>query len=44
MEERTTDHKYLSDWALEHVWTPLRSWQELTGPDGFNIFIEGKGC
>jgi len=30
--------------TLEHVWVPGRAWDVLTGPDGFNIFKEGKGC
>ncbi|MFX0200296.1 MAG: aspartate aminotransferase family protein [Candidatus Hodarchaeota archaeon] len=30
--------------VLKHVWVPLRAWNVMNDPDGFNIFIEGKGC
>ena len=30
--------------VFEHVYVPVRPWNVLTGPDGFNIFTEGKGC
>ena len=30
--------------ALEHTAVPLRTWNAMTAPDGFNIFVEGKGC
>jgi len=39
--ERFDDMRQL---VLDHVWVPLRPWNALAGPDGFNIFVEGKGC
>jgi adenosylmethionine-8-amino-7-oxononanoate aminotransferase len=44
MKKKANEFGYLDQWALNHVWTPLRSWNELTGPDGFKIFTEGTGC
>ncbi len=44
MEERKESFEELRQWALDHVWIPLRSWKVMSGPDGFNIFVEGKGC
>ncbi len=29
--------------SYEHVFTPLRPWNVLTGRHGLNIFVEGKG-
>ena len=42
MEEKELN--VLNQWAIEHVWNPRRPWNVLTGPDGFKIFTEGKGC
>ncbi len=44
MEERRENPEELKRWALEHVWVPLRPWNVMTAPGGFNIFVEGKGC
>lgn len=30
--------------VLEHLWIPLRTWDVMIGPDGFSIFVKGKGC
>lgn len=35
--------KELRQLAIDHVFTPARPWNVLTGPGGFNIFTEGKG-
>lgn len=44
MEEKRESYEELRQWALDHVWVPLRPWKVMTSPSGFNIFIEGKGC
>jgi adenosylmethionine-8-amino-7-oxononanoate aminotransferase len=44
MEERKETAEELKKWAMEHVWVPLRPWNVMTSPGGFNIFVEGKGC
>ncbi len=44
MEDRREDVEQLRQWGLDHVWIPLRPWSVMAGPDGFNIFVEGKGC
>lgn len=44
MKEKAETFKDLRPLALEHVWIPLRSWNIMTAPGGFNIFVEGKGC
>jgi adenosylmethionine-8-amino-7-oxononanoate aminotransferase len=38
------DIEQLNNWAIDYVWTPRRSWDVLTGPEGFHTFTEGKGC
>lgn len=38
--EEMVNHK---QWAIDHVWTPLRPCDVLTAPDGFAIFTRGKG-
>ncbi|MBF0278637.1 MAG: aspartate aminotransferase family protein [SAR324 cluster bacterium] len=40
-EETFEDLRQLT---LDHTWVPARPWNVLNGPDGFNIFTEGKGC
>jgi adenosylmethionine-8-amino-7-oxononanoate aminotransferase len=42
--EEKEDFSNLMQAALDHVWVPLRPWNVMTAPDGFNIFVEGKGC
>jgi len=44
MQKEKEDAAYLTQLALDHVWTPLRPWNALTAPGGFTIFTEGKGC
>jgi adenosylmethionine-8-amino-7-oxononanoate aminotransferase len=39
--EKLEDFKQL---VLDHTWVPLRPWNVLAGPAGFNIFVEGEGC
>lgn len=44
MNEVTEKLDDLRQWALDHVWVPLRPWNVMTSPGGFSIFVEGKGC
>lgn len=30
--------------TLDHTWVPARPWNALKAQDGFNIFMDGKGC
>lgn len=44
MKEASYEFDNLGQLALEHVWVPIRPWNELTALRGFSIFTEGKGC
>ena len=44
MKEEREEITKLRQWALDHVWAPLRPWDALTAPGGFTIFTHGKGC
>lgn len=42
--EETKRFEHLRQLALSHVWQPLRTWNAMKAPSGFNIFVEGNGC
>ena len=44
MDESKVTVEDLKQMALEHVWIPIRPWNVMTGPDGYNIFTSGNGC
>lgn len=42
--DKAENFEDLRQLTLDHTWVPARPWNVLKGPDGFNIFTEGKGC
>ena len=34
----------LKQLAIDHIWQPVRAYSVFSGPDGFTLFREGKGC
>jgi len=42
--EKTESFEELRKLALNHVWQPLRPFNVMKAPGGFNIFVEGNGC
>ena len=43
MEKKET-FEDLRQLTLDHVWVPVRPWNDLNSPGGFNIFTQAEGC